>query len=163
PAARGRDHGFLDDACYADRPRDRPCPPGCAAGRGRRLPARRGAGDRAGRGRHDARGMPGRGRGLDEPVVTLLQTLRRGRSGYGYSQIIPGQRGAVDLLRLLHPDRVEPKLNGTVLTYKVLHGDGSSEILNAEDVFHMTGLSLDGVTGLSVIAYARETIGLSLA
>src|SRR5207253_301404 len=65
--------------------------------------------------------------------------------------------------RLLHPDRVEPHLNGNVLTYKVLNGDGTSTIFNAEDVFHLTGLSLDGVTGVSLIAYARETIGLSLA
>jgi HK97 family phage portal protein len=41
--------------------------------------------------------------------------------------------------------------------------DGSTKVFNNEDMFHMMGMSLDGVTGVSVITYARESVGLGLA
>jgi HK97 family phage portal protein len=90
----------------------------------------------------------------------MVHLLLRGNA---YCRIVAGPRGPVDQLRLIHPDRVETRINGDVVTYRVRRDDGTQETLNAEDVFHMTGLSLDGVTGVSLITYARETIGLSLA
>ncbi|WP_367944098.1 phage portal protein [Aquamicrobium sp.] len=47
---------------------------------------------------------------------------------------------------------------------KLSHQAGPPHIrLRQDEVFHLVGLTLDGVHGVSAIAYARETIGLSLA
>lgn len=84
--------------------------------------------------------------------------------GNGYAQIVPGRRGAVDQLVPLHPDRVtvEP-LAGGGLRYQVRQPDGAQRAFNDEDIFHVKGFTLDGVTGVSVIEYARESVGLALA
>lgn len=81
--------------------------------------------------------------------------------GNGYARIVPGARGFVDQLIPLHPDDVQPEelTDGSGrLRYQI---DGKPH--NQEDIFHLRGLSLDGKMGLSVIAYARETMGISLA
>jgi HK97 family phage portal protein len=84
--------------------------------------------------------------------------------GNGYAEIVPGVSGAVEQLIPNHPDRVRVEdLPGGGFRYQVKQGDGSERPVNAEDMFHLRGLSLDGVTGLSVVAYARESMGLSLA
>lgn len=60
------------------------------------------------------------------------------------------------------PNLVEIKRSDTgALLYKV-NIDGG-RYLRPEKVLHIKGLSLDGITGLSPISYARESIGLALA
>lgn len=86
--------------------------------------------------------------------------------GNAYAQILPGPRGAVDQLRLLNPDKVRVEVvgdNKDVVRYQVRQATGQEQPFNAEDIFHLTGLSLDGITGVSIITYARESIGLALA
>jgi HK97 family phage portal protein len=84
--------------------------------------------------------------------------------GNAYAQIAPGTRGAVDSLNMLYADRVHPEaLPGGGIRYMVTGNDGIARAVNDEDVFHLPGLSLDGITGLSLIRYARESIGLVLA
>lgn len=82
--------------------------------------------------------------------------------GNGFAQIIPGPRGPVDRLRILHPDgvTVQQRPDGTIV-YRVNFKDGPKTLLD-DEVFHITGLSLNGITGLSVMEYAREAIGLGL-
>lgn len=82
--------------------------------------------------------------------------------GNGYAQILPGPRGPVDRLRTLHPDGVTPLLqpDGSIV-YRVNFPTGPKMLLD-DEIFHITGLSLDGITGLSVMQYAREAIGLGL-
>lgn len=84
--------------------------------------------------------------------------------GNAYSQIVPGPRGMVDQLRPLHPEgvRVDPRPDGTVV-YQVRQRDGTIRTLLDDEVFHITGLSVDGISGLSVMEYAREAIGLGLS
>jgi HK97 family phage portal protein len=84
--------------------------------------------------------------------------------GNAYSQVLPGPRGAVDQLLPLHPDgvRVDRRPDGTVV-YQVHQRDGTTRTLLDDEVFHLTGLSLDGISGLSVMEYAREAIGLGLS
>src|SRR5690606_8897862 len=41
--------------------------------------------------------------------------------------------------------------------------DRGACLLNPEDIFHIRGLSLNGVHGLSVIRYIRESIGMTMA
>ncbi|RUM97907.1 phage portal protein [Pseudaminobacter arsenicus] len=82
--------------------------------------------------------------------------------GNAYAMIVRS-RGEVKELIPLHPDRVECKqLDDLALEYTYTRKDGRKVKLAQGEVFHLVGLTLDGVHGVSVIAYARETIGLSL-
>ena len=84
--------------------------------------------------------------------------------GGGYARIQSGLRGPVDSLTLIHPDAIRAEtLTGGGLRYQVRGEDGIERPVNAEDIFHLPGLSLDGVNGLSLVQYARESIGLALS
>ncbi len=125
-------------------------------------------------------GEDGRERARSHPLYTVLhdqpnqwQTAAEFREmmtghalvrGNAYAQIMPGPRGPVDQLVPLHPDRVTPeKLGNGRLRYQVLQDNGSKKPFNQEDIFHLRGPSKDGITGMSVIDYARDSFGLSLA
>lgn len=58
----------------------------------------------------------------------------------------------------IHPDRVSVKQNDDwSLTYKINFADGPREYPQA-DIFHIRGLSIDGITGINPIEYARQCI-----
>ena len=83
--------------------------------------------------------------------------------GNWYSEIRPGARGFVDQLIPLHPDyvRVE-QLEDYRLLYKVRDPKTSLErTVNQEQMFHVRGLSSDGIVGMSPIDHARATIALA--
>src|SRR3990167_9359990 len=84
--------------------------------------------------------------------------------GNAYAQIVSGPRGPVDQLVPLHPDRVKPEVgeDGNI-RYRVRRKNGTEYILLDDEMFHLRGLSSDGLTGLSVIALARESVGLALS
>jgi len=84
--------------------------------------------------------------------------------GNAYAEILAGRRGAVDQLIPLHPDRVSVRRNaeGTLL-YNISELNGRIRTLVADEVFHIRGLSSDGVLGLSPITQMREAVGLALA
>ncbi|WP_247642801.1 phage portal protein [Roseibium sp. TrichSKD4] len=84
--------------------------------------------------------------------------------GNAFAKIIRGVRGDVQELIPLHPDRVTTRqLDDLSIVYEYQRRDGRTIPFGQSDVFHLVGLSLDGVTGVSVIKYARETIGLAIA
>ena len=61
------------------------------------------------------------------------------------------------------PTRVTVKqLRNYVLEYSITMPDGSPMPVPADRMFHLKGLSLDGITGVSRITYQRELIGLGL-
>jgi HK97 family phage portal protein len=96
-------------------------------------------------------------------ATAMAHLLLRGNA---YARIVPGQRGFVDQLKLIHPDRIRLERvgdDGDIIRYQVRGADGREQPVNYEDIFHLTGLSLDGQTGVSIIKYARETVGLTLA
>ena len=122
----------------------------------------------------------GKDRAVNHPLYTLLhdQPNRRQTSfefvdmlqmhalfrGNGYAKILPGPRGPVDRLIPVHPDRVTvEEIDEDTLRYQILEKDGSTKTYTEDEVFHLRGLSLDGVTGVSVVSYARESFGLTLA
>lgn len=83
--------------------------------------------------------------------------------GNAYAMIVRS-RGNVQEMIPLHPDRVEVKqADNLTLEYTYTRQDGRRIQLAQAEMFHLVGLTLDGVHGVSAIAYARETIGLSLA
>jgi len=84
--------------------------------------------------------------------------------GNSYWRIAWGVRGQPTALIPLNPDRVEvhqrPDLT---LEYRHTTEAGRQNIYDQRDVLHVMGMSLDGITGVSPLTYAREAIGLSLA
>lgn len=83
--------------------------------------------------------------------------------GNAYAMIVMSRGLPLELIPL-HPDKVECKQNDDLsLSYVYTRKDGRRIELKQSEVFHLVGLTLDGVHGVSAIAYARETIGLSLA
>lgn len=83
--------------------------------------------------------------------------------GNAYAMIVRS-RGQVIALHPLDPDRMKTEqADDLTLTYKYQRRDGRIVVLAQRDVFHLVGMTLDGVNGVSPITYARETIGLSMA
>lgn len=83
--------------------------------------------------------------------------------GNAYAMIVRSA-GKVKELIPLHPDRVKcDQGDDLALKYTYTRKNGHKVLLNQSEVFHLVGLTLDGVHGVSVITYARETIGLSLS
>lgn len=83
--------------------------------------------------------------------------------GNGYAMVVRS-RGEVRELIPLHPDRVAvTQGDDLALAYVYTRADGRLVSLGQAEVLHLVGLTLDGVHGVSAIAYARETIGLALA
>mgnify|MGYP001043681899 CR=1 FL=1 len=83
--------------------------------------------------------------------------------GNGVALKVPGTRGVQELIPL-HPDRVRIEQNPDLtLKFTWTRTDGTSQVFRQNEVLHLAGLTLDGITGVTPITYARETIGLALA
>lgn len=82
--------------------------------------------------------------------------------GNHYSQIVANDYGVVELWPL-RPDRMEVgRSQAGELRFRYRLDDGTLRYFAFHEIFHVAGLSFDGVTGLSPIAYAREAIALGL-
>ncbi len=93
-----------------------------------------------------------------------MQTTQVLLRGNGYSEIKPGPEGPVGQLVPLSPDRMQVDwLSSGGYRYRYREPSGAERPINGEDIFHLRGLSLDGITGVSVIEYARESMGLAIA
>ena len=76
--------------------------------------------------------------------------------GNAYSEIVL-TRNKIELLPI-HPDRIRPKITETGSVIYEIRGN-STRIVPGEKILHLRGLSTDGLTGLSPIQVAKETIG----
>ena len=84
--------------------------------------------------------------------------------GNAFAQIVGNSRGEVTDLLPIHPDRVTVEmLSDTNWRYRVRNGDHSETILTRGDVFHIKGLSPDGVLGYNPIQLARKAVEAGLA
>ncbi len=89
--------------------------------------------------------------------------------GNAYSFIVTNGRGGVDALIPLHPGRVTCHKDKVfhdrppVIWYEWTPLDGSPKVLLQDEVLHLRGFSLDGITGLSPVTQARESLGLAMA
>lgn len=73
-------------------------------------------------------------------------------------------RGEVRELLPLSPDRVRPEqLDDFELIYHVRGMDNVERPMTRDQVFHVMGLSLDGIVGTGIVSLARQTIGVSQA
>ena len=122
----------------------------------------------------------GKDRAPDHPLYPILhdQPNRRQSSfefrescmahaalrGNAVSKIVPLGGSAVGELILLEPDRTEIFMAADGRrAYRYQPETGPEQILLQHEVFHIPGLSFDGISGLSPIRYHRETVGASLA
>lgn len=102
--------------------------------------------------------------------------------GNAYSEIVYNPGRQQNELVPMHPDRVWPLIvtpdgqqyqmydnspcppAGSKLFYQYFPLNAPTRILNAEEVFHLRGFSLNGVIGMNPITrVAREAIGLAMA
>jgi HK97 family phage portal protein len=84
--------------------------------------------------------------------------------GNAYNEIIDDARGKITALLPLHPDRVSiEQLPTGDYRYRVKDAAGAERILPRGQVWHLRGLSSNGITGMSVIQYARESMGIGLS
>lgn len=82
--------------------------------------------------------------------------------GNAYARKIMVGRRVVALIPL-HPDRVQAEqLDSFAMQYKVRDNNGSTATLDQKDILHLRGMSLDGITGMSVLSNMRESLGLAL-
>lgn len=83
--------------------------------------------------------------------------------GNGYAQIIWSMGRPIELIPL-NPDRTTVRqLDDLTLEYDYVGPNGRNVVFKQHQIFHLVGLSLDGVRGVSPITYARETIGAAIA
>jgi HK97 family phage portal protein len=84
--------------------------------------------------------------------------------GNAYCQIITNPRGEIVELVPIHPDRVRMDLlRSGEFRYRVTDRFGDEAVLPRGDVWHLRGLSSDGLMGMSPIELARESLGMALA
>ena len=83
--------------------------------------------------------------------------------GNAYALIV-WSRGEAKELIPLHPDRVQVRqMDDLSLQYTFTQANGKISSFKQSEILHLYGLTFDGVTGVTPLTYARETIGLSLA
>lgn len=95
--------------------------------------------------------------------ATMLSAHKALR-GNGYARIVLTPGGDIDSLIPLHTDRVRVlRLTSGRLVYDVRDPfTGTTTRYTQDEIFHLRGLSTDGIVGMSTIATARETIGGAL-
>lgn len=63
----------------------------------------------------------------------------------------------------LHPDRVTVEQQDDYsITYRVSIKGGTHRVYTQREIFHLRGMSFDGVKGLSVLSHMRESLGLAI-
>lgn len=123
----------------------------------------------------------GKERATDHPLFNLLRHSPNRRQtaleffemmtghcalrGNAYAEPVYGRGGYPTELWPLHPDGMRVNLldNGRVGYLYTDLRTGVAYRYNEDEIFHLRGLSSDGVLGLSPIGYARNSIGLALA
>ena len=93
-----------------------------------------------------------------------MQTAHAALRGNSYALKNRVGMGRVAELIPLSPDDVVVKLDSMMQrTYTIRLQNGQTRDYSQDDVFHLMGMTLNGWQGVSVLTYARESVGLSLA
>lgn len=83
--------------------------------------------------------------------------------GNSYAQKIRSRRGQTGELIPLYPHLVKPEKDSRGRLIFDYQETGSTRVFQQDEIWRIAGLSTNGVTGLSPIGLARESIGLALA
>jgi HK97 family phage portal protein len=91
--------------------------------------------------------------------LTLCAILRG--NGFAWKNVLAGQ---VRELLPIHPARVRiEQLPDYEIVYHVRDDRGIETPYTRRQIFHLSGPSLDGVSGVSIVGLARQSIGLAMA
>jgi HK97 family phage portal protein len=82
--------------------------------------------------------------------------------GNAYARKVLSGNETIGLWPLPH-GKVERRQNDNGIPYYRYHAEGGDVDYPAGEIFHLRGFSLDGITGLSPVAQARQGIGLNQA
>ena len=84
--------------------------------------------------------------------------------GNAFAQIVSNYKGEVTDLHPIHPDLVTIEmLSNSNWRYRIKNQDGSETLLARIDVFHIKGLSANGVVGYNPIELARKMLATGIA
>jgi len=86
--------------------------------------------------------------------------------GNAFCRIVGNANGEITDLIPIHPDRISLVLSQSQAdeySYRIIDRFGNQTFLPRSAVWHLRGLSSDGMIGLSPIEMARESFGLALA
>lgn len=90
----------------------------------------------------------------DRPAVALIVRSRQIRTG----------RDEIVRLIPLDPNRVEIKQRPDwTVVYEYQPTEGGKRTYAADEIFHLRGLSMDGLNGINLVRQARDAIGLALS
>ena len=99
-------------------------------------------------------------------AMIFWQTLTQWavNNGNGYAEIVRGAGGDVTALWPIHPSRVNTKFNTKeqMNEYEIKSDDNKIMTIPGKDMLHIRGYG-DQFTGIGVITYAAQSIGLGLA
>lgn len=91
-----------------------------------------------------------------------MQTAWMMLRGNSYSRIVWVGKTPSALIPL-SPDRMTVKISPSMVrTYEYQNDNGKVVTYQQKDILHTLGMSLDGMTGLSVISYMREALALAI-
>lgn len=83
--------------------------------------------------------------------------------GNAYCEIFWNEAGEIDSLYPLNPARMQIIVNNRIPYYIYTDDKGNQSIYEEKKIWHIRGLSSDGVVGYSPITLAREAIGFGMA
>ncbi len=84
--------------------------------------------------------------------------------GNAFCQIISNPKGEITELMPIHPDRVRMEvMDSGDFRYRVRMQSGDETVFPRGQIWHLRGLSSDGLMGMSPIELARESLGMALA
>jgi len=93
-----------------------------------------------------------------------LLTMCAANRGNGFAEFVPDPAfGPLGRLEPIVPEYVTTEqLTSKRLRYIIRDPNRGERTLTQDEVFHLRGPSMNGITGMSIISYAREGIGLSI-
>jgi len=97
-------------------------------------------------------------------AFTFRSTMMQWAAGWGnaYAEIVRNGAGQIAGLYPIHPSRVRvERLSGSRFVYKIHNDDGSTTSLPRERIFHLYGMSSDGLMGYSVARLMSNTLKLA--
>jgi len=83
--------------------------------------------------------------------------------GNAYANVDRDKQGRIKALWILSPSKMEIVRDGTRLLYIYTLPSGEKRKLTKDEIFHIPGLSFNGITGYSPITLMRESLALSMA
>lgn len=87
-----------------------------------------------------------------------------GLYGACYSEIVPGDKGAVTELWPLHPSKMKvERIENGRLRFTYTEPNGAKTVYSQDQIFRVTWMSTDGITGSVPIELGKEAIGLARA